>query len=216
MAHSEMMTLDEPRSGLPDATARQADERYQRLMAVVRRAARGGYDAVSMRDIARDTQMSMTTIYQYCTTKDHLIAEAHLEWMEHFRDSMMRTPPKGRSAAARVLAYVEQITEAWTEHETLTRTLQRALHSVDPGVREVRSAIAAAYAEFMDIAIGDEPVADRDTIVEIIGHVIGSVTYSWMTGGTTAAEGRVMLERTIRVLLPKPPSPSRARRLGLV
>ena len=51
---------------------RRADPRYQRLMAATREAAGRGYDEVSMRALAKATRMSLTTIYQYCSSKDHL------------------------------------------------------------------------------------------------------------------------------------------------
>lgn len=189
-----------------------SEQRYQRLMAVTRRAARNGYDAISMRQIAAASSMSMTTIYQYCTSKDHLIAEAHLEWMENFRDEMLKRPPRGRSAATRVSTYIKQITSAWETHETLTMTLQRAIYSMDPGVRDVRAALARAYTDFMQVAIGDENVPNRDSAVEILGHVIDSVTHGWVTGRFTAGQASAVLQRTVSTLLPKPTSPSSSRR----
>jgi TetR/AcrR family transcriptional regulator, cholesterol catabolism regulator len=199
--------VDEPDA---DAARQDRDERYRRLMVATRKAARRGYDAVSMRDIARSTRMSMTTIYQYCSSKDHLIAEAHLEWMENFRSGVLEQPPRGRSAASRVSTYIDQITSAWERHPVLTMTLQRAIYSMDPGARDVRAATAKAYAEFMDIAIGDEDVPNRSTVIEIIGHVIDSVTYRWVTGGMTHEEASRVLHRAVHTLLPKPSSPSRA------
>lgn len=170
-------------------------------MAATRRAARQGYDAVSMRDLARDTQMSMTTVYQFCRSKDHLIAEAHLEWMEGFREQLLRRPPRGRTPASRVRTYIGQITDAWENQPVLTMALQRAIYSVDPGVREVRALTGDAYRAIMDMAIGDADVPDREMVIEILGHVIDSVTYGWVCGTYDAAEGRRILERTVTVLL---------------
>lgn len=185
--------------------ARRADPRYQRLIAATRRAARGGYDAVSMRDLAREAQVSMTTVYQFCGSKDHLIAEAHLEWMETFRARMLERPPRGRTAAARVRTYIRQITDAWENQPVLTMTLQRAVYAVDPGARAVKAASGAAYRAIMDAAIGDEDVADRETVIEILGHVIDSVTYGWVCGTYSTEEGRRILDRTVRLLVPGGP-----------
>lgn len=191
---------------------RHNDPRYQRLMAVTRLAARAGYDAISMRQIAAASNMSMTTIYQYCSSKDHLIAEAHLEWMGNFRDEMLKRPPRGRAAATRVSTYIDQITSAWETHETLTMTLQRAIYSIDPGVRDVRASLSQAYSDFMHVAIGDEIVPNRESVVEILGHVIDSVTHGWVTGRLTAEQASAVLQRTVSTLLPKPISPSSSRR----
>lgn len=181
---------------------RRTDERYQRLIAATRRAARSGYDAVSMRELAKETRMSMTTIYQYCSSKDHLIAEAHLEWMERFRAGLEAKPSRGRTAQARVLAYIKEIVTAWEQEEILIRTLQRAVYSMDPGVAEVRSSMRGAYSRIMELAIGNAPVADPAGVAEIIGHVIDSVTFRWVSGSVDNDEGRKILERAVRTLLP--------------
>ena len=75
-----------------DRAARRADPRYQRLMEATRAAARNGYDAVSMRDLAETCRMSMTTIYQFCRSKDQLIAEAHIDNLDAVRDQLMARP----------------------------------------------------------------------------------------------------------------------------
>src|SRR5688500_13982276 len=85
-----------------DLEARRSDPRYQRLMEATREAARRGYDAVSMRELANATRMSLTTVYQFCSSKDHLIAEAHVERMLELRDRVVVRPPRGRSAEERV------------------------------------------------------------------------------------------------------------------
>lgn len=184
-----------------ELAVRRGDPRYQRLMAATRRAARHGYDAVSMRALAREARLSMTTVYQFCGSKDHLIAEAHLEWMEGFRSQLLRRPPRGKTAASRVRTYIRQITDAWEHQPVLTMTLQRAIYSVDPGVREVRAATGDAYRAIMDTAIGDADIPQRAMVIEIIGHVIDSVTYGWVCGTYDATEGRRILERTVDTLL---------------
>ena len=154
-----------------------------------------------MRDIARESQMSMTTVYGFCSSKDRLIAEAHLEWMEGFRREMLTSRPRGRTPAARVRAFTGQIIDAWENQPTLTMTLQRAVYSVDPGVRDVRSLTGDSYRAIMELAIGDAEVPDRDVVIEILGHVIDSVTYEWVRGNYDAPKGRRVLEQATRVLL---------------
>ena len=97
----------------PDrSTSQRDDPRYQRLMHATREAARNGYDAVSMRDLAEACRLSMTTIYQFCQSKDHLIAEAHLEAMEQFRGRVVTRPPKGATAEQRVLRVMRSYAKA--------------------------------------------------------------------------------------------------------
>lgn len=202
---SSTIAFVSPPSPADDLARRRADPRYQRLMAATRQAARGGYDAVTMRELARAAGISMTTIYQFCHSKDHLIAEAHLEWIERFRASLEQRPPRGRTAEARVRTYIRKITEAWETQPVLTMTLQRAMYAVDPGVREVRALVADAYRAIMDTAIGEVEIPERTTIIDIIGHVINSVTYGWVTGTYDTAAARRVLERSVHALLGSTP-----------
>src|ERR1700722_19683187 len=146
----------------PRAASEHADDpRYQRLMAATRAAARNGYEAVSMRELAETCKLSMTTIYQFCRSKDHLIAEAHLEGMEEFRRRLVARPPKGATAEERVKTVMRSFAKALEVDEVLSRTLMRAMYSLDPEVGPARTAVGRTYTSMIDRAVGDEPIEDR-------------------------------------------------------
>jgi AcrR family transcriptional regulator len=194
--------------------ARRADPRYQRLMAATREAARGGYDAVSMRDLAERTRMSLTTVYQFCSSKDHLIAEAHLEGMEQFRQSLSTGKRRSGTAEERVLRVMRGIVNGLESDEVLTRTLMRAMYSVDPGVRDVSTALGIAYRDMVDNALGDDDIPDREAVIETLGRVVDSVVYGWLARGETVAQVRSTLEKSVHLLVGSgaPRSSSGARR----
>lgn len=164
-----------------DALDHRCDPRYQRLMAATRAAARNGYDAVSMRELAETCRLSMTTIYQFCRSKDHLIAEAHLENMEAFRDRLVARPPRGATAQARVRSVVRSYAKALETDETLSRTLLRAMYSLDSEVTATRASITTTSAALFDAAIGDAEIPDRAAVINTLGHVIDSVVLGWLT-----------------------------------
>ncbi|HQV57692.1 MAG TPA: TetR family transcriptional regulator, partial [Ilumatobacteraceae bacterium] len=58
-------------SSIPDAPddVSSEDQRYRLLMSATRAAARRGYDAVSMRGLAKTCKMSLTTVYQLGRSK---------------------------------------------------------------------------------------------------------------------------------------------------
>ena len=78
------------------------DPRFHRLLEATRRAAQNGYESVSMRDLARETKMSLNTVYKFCGSKDQLIAETHAERMDDFRAVLAERPPRGETAEKRV------------------------------------------------------------------------------------------------------------------
>jgi AcrR family transcriptional regulator len=183
-----------------DMSARREDPRYQRLMEATRAAARNGYDAVSMRELAETCRMSMTTIYQFCRSKDQLIAEAHLGNMEGFRQRILARPPRGTTAEQRMLSVVRSYTRALVLDEELTRTLMRAVYSVDPAVAAARASVGQTSMAIFDAAIGDEQIENRAAVMSTFGHVIDSVLFNWLTRRHDAAWVQRELTTAVRAL----------------
>jgi AcrR family transcriptional regulator len=192
------VTTDDQRDAALEA--RRRDPRYQRLMAATREAARGGYEAVSMRELAEVTHMSLTSVYGFCSSKDHLIAEAHLEGMEQFRRMLSGSRRRGGTAEQRVMRVVRGVVNGLEQDEVLTRTLMRAMYSLDDGVRDVNRSIGIAHREMIDEALGDDEVPQRDALIETLGRVIDSSVYSWLARGESAAQVRATLESTVHLL----------------
>ena len=190
------MTLVDAEDAL---AARRADPRYQRLMKATRTAARKGYDAVSMRDLAETCRLSMTTIYQFCRSKDHLIAEAHLSNMEEFRARISTRPPRGATAEQRVLSVMRSFARA-LDDEPLTRTLMRAMYSLDPDVGAAQASVNGVYTAMLEAAIGDDVIEGRDAVITTLGHVVDSVILGWLVRGHDTAWVRRELEAAVHVL----------------
>jgi AcrR family transcriptional regulator len=184
------------------------DPRYLRLMKATRRAARAGYDGVSMRELAAATRMSLTTIYGFCSSKDQLIAEAHADRMERFRERLQQRPPEGATAEERVREVMHGMVETLETDEEVTRTLMRALYSGAPGVGASRAAVNASYRAIIDAAIGDEPVFERAAVIETLGYVLDAVILDWLVPGLTsddhdAGYARNVLDQAVMVLFAK-------------
>ena len=190
----------------PQPTPPSDDPRYQRLLAATRDAARHGYDAVSMRELAETCRLSMTTIYQFCRSKDRLIAEAHLDTMRSMRDQLVAHPPTGSTAHARVGKVMRAYARALDADEELLRTLLRAMYSSDPEVTDTRASVGGAYRALLDAAIGDEPLAARDAIITTLGHVIDSVVLGWLTRTHDASWVAAELQQAVDLLVPAPPA----------
>src|SRR6478609_2965544 len=81
---------------LPDPAtlpAGQQERRDRIVHAAFALLERGEYDAIQMRDVAREAGVALATIYRYFTSKEHLYAAALLEWAGDF-------PGPGRSRNA--------------------------------------------------------------------------------------------------------------------
>ncbi len=154
-----------------------------------------------MRDIAASARMSLATVYRYCASKDHLIAEAHVDWLTQFRARLRRRPPAGRTAAERVSCVLGQMCRSLDRHPELTLTILRALYAPEPAVQASKRAITGVYTSIIDDAIGDEAVADRPAVIEVLGHVVDSALSRWASRSMTSADAAALLDRTARLLL---------------
>jgi AcrR family transcriptional regulator len=181
--------------------AKRADPRYQRLMEATRAAARRGYDAVSMRELAETCRLSMKTIYKFCRSKDQLIAEAHLEGMMDFRSRVAAHPPVADTAELRVQSVVRSFANALEVDELRSRAMLRALYSLDSEAGELRAQVSESFATIIDAAIGDTPIADRRAVINSLAHVMDSVIGIWLARRGDGAWVRHELEAAVRVLV---------------
>lgn len=186
--------------------AKQADPRYQRLMEATRAAARDGYDGVSMRELAETCRLSMTTIYQFCRSKDQLIAEAHLDRMRAFRDHATARTVRGATAQERVRKTMRAIAKALEDDELLTRALMRAMYSLDPEVSAIREETYEPFMRMLDAAIGDAVINHRDEAIRTLGHVFDSAIVAWLAGRHDAAWVYDRLDDAVTVVIREPRS----------
>ena len=163
-----------------------------------------------MRDLARETKMSLNTVYKFCGSKDQLIAEAHAERMDDFRAVLAERPPRGDTAQKRVKVVLRGIAGALERNDVMTRTLMRSIYSGGTGVAVACQAVTGSYHSMIDAAIGSEAIADRDAVIETLGHVINSVVINWLNNGWDAARVSSVLADAARVLVgPRASGPPR-------
>lgn len=181
--------------------AKRADPRYQRLMEATREATKGGYEAVSMRELAESCRMSMKTIYKFCRSKDQLIAEAHLDGMVNFRSRLVTRPPSGATAQERVRSVVRSFANALEADEMRSRAMLRALYSLEADAGELRARVGESFATIVDAAIGETAIANRRAVISTLAHVLDSVIGIWLAQRRDSAWVRRELESAVRVLV---------------
>ena len=89
-------------------TRAQEARRKRVIDAAMELAAQGGYDAVQMRDVATQADVAMGTVYRYFTSKDHLLAEALVHWIEMLQLQFASLPAEGATPASRVLEILDR------------------------------------------------------------------------------------------------------------
>jgi len=176
-----------------------ADDPRQRAIAAARELAEeGGYDAVQIRDIVARTGLSSATIYRHFSSKDHLIASAHLEWN---RTLPRRYPGAGsRTAAGRVAALLHQTCMALESSPNLGRAVVFAIGASDPGARACRAEAIEVLLGYLREAIADE-IPRPEQLLEPLSLAWGGALYAWAHGQLSLDEVDRRLQRTARLLL---------------
>ena len=177
-------------------------ERRQRILdAAMEIASRGGYDALNMKDVAAHAKVSLGTLYRYFGSKDHLLAETLLVWGGALGQRLRSNPARAESAAERVGSVFRRMARGVERQPELGVAITRAMHSTDEKAFANREDLIAMMSGWIDGAIGDEPVADREGVISILQQVcFGSMT-KLATGRATPKQVGDELERAARLLL---------------
>jgi AcrR family transcriptional regulator len=184
--------VDLTRSKTGPAGTREGDIRRRAIEATRALAAEGGYDSVQMRDVVRMSGLSSATIYRHFSSKDHLLAATHQDWIE----SLERSPaakPRGADAAERVGAILGDTCKAMGRNPRLAEALIHALGSSDPGVKDCHRETNRIMHGMFREAVGDE-VADADEFIRLIGVAWEGALFSWAFGRMSMDD----VERTVR------------------
>ena len=188
------------------ALTKSQEARRQRVIrAAFELGAKGGYDAVQMRDVATTADVALGTIYRYFSSKDHLLAEVQVEWVRDLSRRVHARPPRNGTIAERAIDVLRRATSGHGGRAPPGRGagdragVQRP--PTRPGARPRSAPPWPTPWRWRSPEDFDE--ARRDDIVRTLGHVWFSSLVGWVNnwyGITKAAD-----ELETAHLLPPPP-----------
>jgi len=182
-------------------TAAQA-RRLERLREATRALAReGGYPAVTMRAVAERAGVAPATVYRYFLSKDHLIADVHAQQSLKIIAELKRRPPRHRRPADRVAAVFRRMLAATAEDLPLASAGVAALTSADPAASSPDFWRQIIMPSYMDVALGDEEVGDREALGETLGHVFFSLMCGLAVGRMSLEEAEAAMDRAVQLVL---------------
>ncbi|MEV5574877.1 TetR/AcrR family transcriptional regulator [Spirillospora sp. NPDC052269] len=145
--------------------------RRERLLEAARELAdEGGYQAVTMHDVADRAGVARATVYRYFATKDHLLTEVAATWA-HRVTIDIDALAVGETPTERLTSLLERIVEVAAGELTLTSAIIQAVTSDDPSVEDARTVLFLFVRDRLSAAIGD-PVPDRDAVEIVLGHTL--------------------------------------------
>lgn len=184
-------------------SATQAATRHRLLDAARELATEGGYEAVGMRAVAAHAGVSAPTAYLYFSSKDHLLVDVLVELVGHTTTTLAARPRPGRSAVERAVATLRRAVQNVEKAPNLYIAMTRAYIAGSPEVAHARVALEASTRSWVDLALGDSEVGDREAIVRILEDVLFANMVGLVTGGRAPGEIADELELAARTLLRK-------------
>jgi AcrR family transcriptional regulator len=182
---------------------RAQEARRQRVLdASITLAAQGGYDAVQMRDVATEAGVAMGTVYRYFTSKDHLLAEALVFWVEQLQERIAAHPAKGATPAERVLEVLDRALRALDRQPTLVAAVFLSLSSPDPAAVQCQIKISELMDQIVITAIGEPAPLDMHERSRMIGHIWYSALVGWVNGWSPIERVHNELAIAVDLLLP--------------
>ncbi len=164
-------------------TASQAARRDRVIRTALDLGAKGGYDAVQMRDVATSAGVALGTIYRYFSSKDHLLAAAMVEWVHDLERRVGQKPPKGDTTADRVRDVLSRATRAMEKEPQLSEAVVTALLSPDRGAAACQEEVSGSMIRILSQALGDDFDPEFHTqVTRTLGHVWFSALIGWVNG----------------------------------
>jgi AcrR family transcriptional regulator len=156
-----------------------------------------GYDAVQLREVARRSRTSLTTIYKRYSNRDELILAALEAWTDTHRYAavaVQRREP-GETLHDALMRLFRVLFEPWERHPAMLAAYFRA-RTGPSGKRLLRRGLDVVVPAALDVLAGvdEEFIADMDTV---IANVIYGLLGRFAAGEITITDILPAIDRTV-------------------
>lgn len=182
-------------------TDEQAGRRDLVVAAATELAETGGYDAVVMKEVADRSGVALATIYRWFASKDHLLTEVLLVWGAQLSESLSADPPREGDAADRVAAALGRVIDVAGSRLLLASAVVEAVLSVERGQLDAQGDFHRLMTSWIDAALGEDEVAEREAVTEVLEHVCFSTIIGFASGRQDARYAKDQLASAARLLL---------------
>jgi AcrR family transcriptional regulator len=179
----------------------QAATRRRLIEAARDLATEGGYEAVGMRAVAARAGVSAPTAYLYFSSKDHLLVDLLVLLVEETTAELAAHPSRARSPIERTVATLRRAVENVERTPNLYIAATRAFISGSPEVAHASAAMESSTRSWIDLAVGDHAVGDRNAIVRILDDVLFANMVGLITGVRSPGEISDDLALAVRTLM---------------
>lgn len=182
-------------------TPRQTQRLISLLDAAEELTVKGGYTAVTIRDVAERAGVGLATVYRYFSSKDHLISEMSARRSQLLIEELERSPAKGRTPAERVQDVFFRMLEAAAAELQFAAAGVAAMTSGDAIASSAEYWRRVVMTSFIDAALGDDDRWDHQRLGEVLGHLFFSLMAGLSTGRMTLEDAKSVMANAVTFIL---------------
>ncbi len=182
----------------------QEQRRQQVIQAARSLANEGGYEAVSIDAVCVRARVARGTVYSYFGSKDHLLGQVLVNWVDECSAELRRDPPAGTSTLDRIVETFRRVLDGVLREQKLFRAIFQALSSTEPAVVQLQGRLALATADYLQAVLASHPEIDAARLCMILGHVFASLLVGVTCGRVQPDTVMNDLIVTARVVLASP------------
>lgn len=203
MTSTAQTTAATPAGPADTETAAQRARRERILTATLALAARGGYDAVQMREVAERSEVALGTLYRYFPSKVHLLVSAMASEVDRLSARLQKRQAPGETRAERVAFVLERSTRSLQREPLLTEAMIRAMMAADATVATEVASIRNGMTELIMQAMrGGGPQQEHDMdLAAVLQDVWFARQIAWLGGRIEAADVWRDISRAITLVL---------------
>jgi AcrR family transcriptional regulator len=173
-------------------TAKQADTVLRLTEAGVAEVRERGYEALSIRDVARRAAVAAATAYTYFSSKDHLLTE--IFWRR--LNSLPEVAAENRGTMQAVVAVLRELSTLVSAEPELAAGVTAAMFGSEPDVRHLRAQIGMRIHQRIESAAGADTQAAQFLELAYFGAMVqaglGYTTYEHMAARLAEAAALIM------------------------
>jgi AcrR family transcriptional regulator len=192
---------------LPDPAtlpAGQQERRDRIVHAAFALLERGEYDAIQMRDVAREADVALATIYRYFSSKEHLYAAALVAWAADY-PTRARPATDRVSSEAQLRTLMRRAVRAFEHYPQMMRVEIVLESSTDPNARALFDRFAGSNRRALMDALSSIDADTANAIVETVNSVMVTRLRSWALGRGTIQDVDRSVQRTLDLIFASAP-----------
>jgi TetR/AcrR family transcriptional regulator, cholesterol catabolism regulator len=185
----------------PPLTANQRARRQRIVDAALTLLESRDAGQIQVRDVAEAADVALGTVYHYFSSKEHLLAEALVQWAATLQTNITSRPLAGTTPAERLAETLRRSVRAFQRRPQLARLLSTLEVSTDPVAAEMLARLSETITAIYLDQLADLEPATAEAVTRVVQAVLATLIRSWSLGTLTINEVNRRLDEAVQLLL---------------